>query len=90
MEWTVVTVLIALVGLFAVVIPPITKLTKSMTELTVGIKELTSDLTRLENGNKDAHRRIWEHESKQDDTLGDHEKRITILEHEDIKESAKK
>lgn len=82
MEWTVVTVIIALVGLFAVVIPPITKLTKSMTELTVGIKELTNDLQRLESGNKDAHRRIWEHEQKQDETLGDHEKRIVVLEHD--------
>lgn len=82
MEWTVVTVIIALVGLFAVVIPPITKLTKSMTELTVGIKELTNDLERLEAGNKDAHRRIWEHETKQDETLGDHEKRIVVLEHD--------
>ena len=85
MEWTVVTVIIALVGLFAVVIPPITKLTKSMTELTVGIKELTNDLERFEAGNKDAHKRIWEHESKQDDKLGDHEKRIVVLEH-DVKE----
>ena len=82
MEWTVVTVIIALVGLFAVVIPPITKLTKSMTELTMGIKELTEDLTKLESGNKDAHRRIWEHETKQDETIGDHEKRIVVLEHD--------
>lgn len=82
MEWTVVTVIIALVGLFAVVIPPITKLTRSMTELTVGIEELTNDLEKFESGNKDAHRRIWEHETKQDETLGDHEKRIVVLEHD--------
>ena len=89
MEWTGVTVIIALVGLFAVVIPPITKLTKSMTELTMGIKELTEDLTKLESGNKDAHRRIWEHESKQDEKLGNHEQRITILEHDEAKENQK-
>ena len=82
MEWTVVTVIIALVGLFAVVIPPITKLTKSMTELTMSIKELTNDFQKLESGNKDAHRRLWEHETKQDETIGDHEKRIVVLEHD--------
>lgn len=89
MEWTVVTVVIALVGLFAVVIPPITKLTKSMTELTMGINTLTDDLSKLETGNKDAHRKLWEHESKQDEKLGNHEQRIFILEHEDNKENGK-
>lgn len=89
MEWTVVTVVIALVGLFAVVIPPITKLTKSMTELTMGINTLTDDLSKFESGNKDAHRRIWEHESKQDEKLGNHEQRIFILEREDNKENGK-
>ena len=89
MEWTVGPVIIALVGLFAVVIPPVTKLTKSMTELTVCVRELTDDLNKLENGNKDAHRRLWEHESKQDEKIGNHEQRITILEHDEAKENQK-
>ena len=55
-----------------------------MTELTVNIKALTDDLDKLESGNKDAHRRLWEHETKQDETLGDHEKRIFVLEHDDV------
>lgn len=83
-EWEVVGVLVVLVGLFIAVGSPIIKYTKDntkvMTELTEAVKALTKDLTDLEKNNTDAHRRIWQHNDKQDEQLADHEKRITVLE----------
>lgn len=89
MEWTVVTVIIALVGLFSVVIPPSTKLTKAMTELTDEIKHLSLDLNKLESKNNEDHKELWEHNDKQDERIENHEQRIIILEHDDAKTSKK-
>lgn len=43
MEWTVVTVLIALVGFVAALVKPIVTLTRAITTLTVTVDELKAD-----------------------------------------------
>lgn len=80
MEWTVVTVIIALVGLFAAVGAPIIRQTRTMTKLDSTMENLSDKLVQLESKNADSHRRIWEHNEKQDETLQDHEIRIVKLE----------
>lgn len=76
MEWTVVTVIIALVGLFMTVGKPIITLNGSITHLQDAIDDLREDIKVL-TGRTD----------NQEERLQDHEKRISILEEKQKKEN---
>lgn len=76
MEWTVVTVIIALVGLFMTVGKPIITLNGSITHLQDAIDELREDIKVL-TGRTDS----------QEEKLQDHETRISILEEKEKKEN---
>ncbi len=76
MEWTVVTVIIALVGLFMTVGKPIITLNGSITHLQDAIDELREDI-RVLTGRTDS----------QEEKLQDHETRISILEEKQKKEN---
>lgn len=76
MEWTVVTVIIALVGLFMTVGKPIITLNGSITHLQDAIDELREDI-RVLTGRTD----------NQEERLQDHETRISILEEKQKKEN---
>lgn len=69
MEWTVVTVIITLVGLFITIGKPIITLNGSITHLQDAIDELREDIKVL-TGRTDS----------QEEKLQDHETRISILE----------
>ena len=89
------TAIVSLVGgiiaLIRPLVQPITKsikdLTKSMVALNVTVSELKddfsevkSDIERNSEKNRDARRRIWEHNNEQDKKLDEHDKRILRLE----------
>lgn len=76
MEWTVVTVIIALVGLFMTVGKPIITLNSSITRLQDAILELREDIKVLTNRT-----------DNQEERLQDHETRISILEEKQKKEN---
>lgn len=76
MEWTVVTVIIALVGLFMTVGKPVITLNSSITHLQDAIDELREDIKVL-TGRTD----------NQEEKLQDHETRISILEEKQKKEN---
>ena len=59
MEWEVVTVIIALVGLLTTVTKPIMKLTKTITELNDTCQNLEERMEKFENHNHDSHVKIW-------------------------------
>ena len=80
MEWTVVTVIVVIVGLIISVATPLVKSTKAMTELTVNVKALNETLEKLEVQNKDEHKDFQEQLDEHDDKLADHETRITVIE----------
>lgn len=80
MEWQVVTVIIALSGFAISIITPIIKLTKSITTLTVTLKQVDNRLTAQEQSSKNSHKRLWEKNEEQDEKLNDHERRITLIE----------
>lgn len=87
MEWTVVTVIVALVGLFLTVGKPILKLNSTLTVLTARIDAVESDSKKQSEDLKEqklhaheSHRRIWDHNAKQDEQLLDHEQRLGVLE----------
>lgn len=81
MEWTIVTVIIALVGLGLAIIKPIVSLTQSITKLTVVVEHLQDDVGGLTTKNSQSHARLWDHNDEQDGRLEDHERRIGDLEH---------
>lgn len=76
MEWTVVTVIIALVGLFMTVGKPVITLNSSITRLQDAINELREDIKVLTNRT-----------DSQEEKLQDHETRISILEEKQKKEN---
>ena len=79
MEWTVVTVIIALVGLFLTLGKPIINLNRAITKL-------DNTVDSLQEYQKKQDSRIDSHSAK----LDDHEKRITVLEVHDSNNSKEK
>ncbi len=80
MEWEILTVIIALVGLVATVTKPIMKLTNTITQLNDTCQTLEERMEKFEHHNHDSHVKIWAHNDKQDEQLTNHENRISILE----------
>ena len=80
MEWTVVVVLGALVGLVISVLTPAIKLNTSVTRLSTLVDSLNNKLSTMENNNSEAHRRLWSELDEHKSALGNHETRITVLE----------
>lgn len=81
-EWSIVGVIIALVGLITAIVTPIVKMTKAMTRLTVVMEHTEQQLATLTSENTASHGRIWKHNEEQDASINNHEMRIGILEHE--------
>lgn len=79
-EWGVVGVIIALVGLGAVIVKPIVSLTRAITTLTCTVDSLRADMQELTTKNTESHARLWKHNDKQDEQLKNHEGRIVRLE----------
>lgn len=86
-EWIVVTALGTLVGLFLTVGKPIINLNKTMTTLNINVehnsqevKELKDDLKTQRESAHESHQRLWDHNSRQDEKLQNHETRLGILE----------
>lgn len=82
MTWEIVAGIIALFGFLVSVVTPLTKLTKIMTELKVSVEGLKEAVSQMGEKNIESHRRIWEHNTEQDETLDNHEKRITKIEYD--------
>lgn len=87
MEWTTVTVIIALVGLVVTVTTPLIKLNSNITRLTVVLDTIKAELEEQKKAlsaqradSKESHRRIWVHNDEQDAVLNDHETRLRVLE----------
>lgn len=73
MEWTVVTVLVVLVGLIAAISRPLLNWNTNLTENTMAIKGLTEAVKGNENRNEKEHGEIW-------NELDKHDGRLTELE----------
>lgn len=69
-------------GTGAAIATPLIKNVKAMTELNASIKSLTEKFKNFEVNNHDDHKRIWQHNDKQDETLHEHGERILLLESE--------
>ena len=71
--WDVFVVLVAVVGLFATVLPFFTKLNRTLGELNATVSQLREIISNSEKKSRETHTRIF-------DKLDDHEKRISRLE----------
>jgi len=87
MEWTVVTVIVVLVGLISVSIKPVTNWYKTTARLDSTITKLDTTLQIFLDRYKEdmcdndhEHNEIWDKCSEHDDTLSNHEMRIHDLE----------
>lgn len=80
MEWTVVTVLGALIGIFLTIGAPVIRLITSLTKLTSEVVHLRLSMCETNERNDESHKSICEHIESQGDTIQDHETRITVLE----------
>ena len=86
-EWTVVTVLIALIGLFFTVGKPVISLNKNITMLNMSVERNNARLDKQEKAIEkqqqaahDSHQKLWDHNTRQDMQISDHETRISVLE----------
>ena len=79
-EWSVVGVLISMVGLIAVVVRPMLSLNASITRLTTLLDNLRQQLQLMADKNAKGHDKIWRKLEQQESTLEQHEHRITVLE----------
>jgi cell division protein FtsL len=79
-EWTIVGVIIVLFGLIASVVTPLLKLNTSITQLTCAVSVLQKNIEGLTSKNSESHAKLWEHNTKQDALLNDHETRIKLIE----------
>lgn len=80
MEWTVVTVLAALMGLFVTIGKPIVELNRSITRLNTMLEVLGQRLDRLETDSHQTHTRLWDALNRQGQQLTAHERRIAAME----------
>ena len=86
-EWTVITSIVTLVGLFATVGAPIISLNKNIATLNAEMKRNNARLDKHDQALKeqqanahDSHQKLWDKNAEQDKMLTDHETRIQILE----------
>lgn len=80
MEWTVVGVIVVLVGLVTAIVTPMIRLNTSITKLTCAVDNFQKNLDELTQKNADSHARLWRHNVDQDKILNDHETRICVIE----------
>lgn len=73
-------VLIALAGLIVSIIGAAWKLCVTVTEATTAVKALTQRIERLDDDNAKDHTEMWDKIERDEDTLNDHETRISLLE----------
>lgn len=79
-EWDIYLVIVSLLGTAIAIARPVLSLNTSITKLNASITKLSLDLADLETSNRASHKRIWDHNEKQDKNIVDHETRIAVLE----------
>lgn len=79
-EWTVITALVTVVGLFVTVAKPIINLNATITKLNTNVEGLDRRFGKLEQENHNSHKRLWEKNTQQDGQINNHETRINVLE----------
>lgn len=72
-EWTIITVIVTLIGLFVTLGKPIISLNTAITKLQTSMENLIKEIDDLKTSNSRSHEKIFEQ-------LDDHETRISVIE----------
>jgi hypothetical protein len=80
-EWGVFGVIAALVSFGVLIGTPLLKLNANITRLTTVLEILQKQFSEEKTSNEKEHNALWDKTDKHDETLGDHETRISVLEH---------
>ena len=79
MEWTIVGVIVVLIGLVAAITKPLLAWNTNLTENTMAIKGLTDSIKGNEKCNADEHIAMWNELEKHCDVIGRHDTEIAVL-----------
>lgn len=75
MEWTIVTVIVVLVGLVVTIVKPLINYNKSTVENTCAI----NNLTEVMKDNKAEHSKLWDKLGEHDEKISEHDTAIAVL-----------
>ena len=78
-DWDIVKDIVVLVGLIVTVTTPILKLNTSITQLKALLDSVVKQVQDNDRSNSASHKRLWEHNEEQDETLQRHEQRLHDL-----------
>lgn len=78
-DWDIVKDIVVLAGLIITVTTPLLKLNTSITQLKALLDSVAKQVQENDNSNSASHKRLWEHNEEQDETLQRHEQRLHDL-----------
>lgn len=78
-DWDIVKDIVVLAGLIITVTTPLLKLNTSITQLKALLDSVAKQVQENDKGNSASHKRLWEHNEEQDETLQRHEQRLHDL-----------
>lgn len=78
-DWDIVKDVVVLVGLIVTVTTPLLKLNTSITQLKALLDSVAKQVQDNDRSNSASHKRLWEHNEEQDETLQRHEQRLHDL-----------
>ena len=79
-EWGVIQTVAAVIALYVTVGAPVLKLNAAITKQSVLLSSLDEQLKQISKEKTEAHKRLWDHNTKQDEAISNHEARIKVLE----------
>lgn len=78
-DWDIVKDIAVLAGLIITVTTPLLKLNTSITQLKALLDSVAKQVQENDKSNSASHKRLWEHNEEQDETLQRHEQRLHDL-----------
>lgn len=78
-DWDIVKDIVVLAGLIMTVTTPLLKLNTSITQLKALLDSVAKQVQENDKSNSARHKRLWEHNEEQDETLQRHEQRLHDL-----------
>lgn len=74
-------IVLSLIGLIFTIISAVWKLSKTITECTDAVKNLTTRIDSMDTSNEKDHIEMWDKIEHSEEAIQDHETRIALLEH---------
>lgn len=78
-DWDIVKDIVVLAGLIMTVTTPLLKLNTSITQLKALLDSVANQVQENDKSNSANHKRLWEHNTEQDEILQNHEMRLHDL-----------